>query len=91
MDILELNPDVLDAVANIVEGYCSKQKSIMDTYLGNTAALSAEWTDDQTLGTMLEEIKHLKSNVEAVMDEIRATYPAYFRDRANYIRSRPKM
>ena len=89
MDKLVLSPEVLDAVASIVEGYCNKQKSIMDAYLSQTAALSSEWTDNRTMGTMLEEIRILKRKVEDVMDEIKGTYPREFRDKASQIRSRP--
>lgn len=91
MDVLDLDPVVLESTATIVEGYCNRQKSIMDDYLRNTSSLSSEWTDDQTLGPLLEEIKRMKSSVTSIMDEIRATYPKYFRDKAEQIRNRPKM
>ena len=91
MDVLDLDPVVLESTATIVEGYCNRQKSIMDDYLRNTSSLSSEWTDDQTLGPLLEEIKRMKSSVTNIMDEIRATYPKYFRDKAEQIRNRPKM
>lgn len=90
MDILELNPDVLESTANIVEAYCHRQKSIMIDYLNNTYALSSEWTDDQTLGPMIQEIRQMKSAVESVMDEILSVYPNYFRSKAEQIRNRPK-
>lgn len=91
MDILDLDPAVLESTATIVEGYCNRQKSIMDEYLSSTSSLSSEWTDDQTLGQLLEGIKRMKSSVTTIMDEIRATYPKYFRDKAEQIRNRPKM
>lgn len=90
MDVLDLDPAVLEATAAIVEGYCNRQKSIMDDYLSSASSLSSEWTDDQTLGPLLEEIKRMKNNVITLMDEIRATYPRYFRDKAEQIRNRPK-
>lgn len=91
MDILDLDPTVLESTATIVEGYCNRQKSIMDEYLSSISSLSSEWTDDQTLGPLLEEIKRMKSSVTTIMDEISATYPKYFRDKAEQIRNRPKM
>ena len=90
MDILDLDPSVLDDTASIVENYCARQTAIMDEYVNNTSSLGAEWTDDQTFGTMLEEVKRLKNGVVEIMDEIRGTYPQYFRERADYIRRRPK-
>ena len=91
MDILDLNPEVLESTASIIEGYCNKQKNIMETYLSSTTALSSDWTDDQTMGPLLEEIRRMKSSVEGVMDEILSTYPNYFRGKAEQIRNRPKM
>ncbi|MDE6435209.1 MAG: hypothetical protein K2L07_13375 [Lachnospiraceae bacterium] len=90
MDILDLNPEVLESTASIIEGYCNRQKSIMADYLSSTASLSSDWTDDQTLGSMLEEIKQMKNAVEGVMDEILTAYPNYFRSKAEQIRNRPK-
>lgn len=90
MDILELDPEVLDVTASIVEGYCDKQTSIMDSFLSNTFALNSEWSDDQTFGTLLEEVRRLRDTVLTLMHEIRATYPQYFRERATFIRQRPK-
>lgn len=91
MDILDINPEVLESTASIIEGYCNKQKSIMDGYLSETSSLSSDWADDQTLGPLLEEIKQMKNSVEGVMDQILSTYPAYFRGKAEQIRNRPKM
>ncbi len=90
MDVLDLNPEVLEAIASIVEGYCNRQKSIMSDYMSKTSFLSGEWTDDQTLGPLLEEINQMKSAVEGVMDEILSIYPNYFRGKAEQIRNRPK-
>lgn len=91
MDNLDLNPEALESTASIVEGYCNKQKAIMDGYLGQTSSLSSDWTDDQTLGPLLEEIKQMKNSVERIMNEILSTYPKYFRGKAEQIRNRPKM
>lgn len=90
MDILDLDPEVLDTTAGLVEGYCNRQTAIMDEYLSNTSALASEWSDDQTFGSLLEEVKRLKDSVVTLMDEIRGTYPQYFRDRAEFIRRRPR-
>lgn len=90
MDILDLDPAVLDSIASIIEGYCSKQESIMDDYLVGTYSLSSEWSDDQTFGSMLEEIRKLRTSVVDLMNEIKATYPKYFREKAEQIRNIPK-
>ncbi len=90
MDDLSLDPDVLETTASIIEGYCSRQTDIMDSYLSDTTSLSSEWSDDQTLGKLLEEIKILRGNVVNVMNEIRGAYPSFFRKKAEQIRSRPK-
>lgn len=90
MDIFDLNPDVLDTTASIIEGYCVRQREIMDGYLGDVSSLSSEWDDDKTMGSMLLEIRQMKSTVESLMDEIRSTYPAFFRQKAEQIRNRPK-
>ena len=90
MDILNFDPEVLEGTATIIEGYCVRQKNIMDDYLRQVAALSSEWTDDQTLGTLLEEIVRMKLKVTTLMDEIRTTYPQYFKGKATQIRNRPR-
>lgn len=90
MEILDLNPDVLESTASIIVEYCNTQKNIMAEYMGNTSALSSEWTDDQTLGPLLEEIKQMREAVEDIMDEILSIYPKYFRNKAEQIRNRPK-
>ena len=90
MDVFDFDPAVLEATASIVEGYCLKQCEIMDDYMDNMASLSSEWDDDVTMGKLLEEIRQLKSSVESVMDEIRANYPGFFRQKAEQIRNRPK-
>lgn len=89
MEILNLNPDTLDSVANIVEAYCKKQISIMDEYLSKTGSLSSGWSDDQTIGQLLKEINNLKRQVESISNEIQSSYPRYFRDKAEQIRRRP--
>ena len=90
MSNIEIDPEVLDTTATIVEGYCNRQKTIMEDYLSNASALASDWTDDKTLGPLLEEIRTIKNNVTTLMDEIRTKYPRYFREKAEEIRNRPK-
>jgi len=90
MDQLALNPEALDGTATIIELYCNKQRDTMGAYLSNVMTLSSEWNDDQTMGMLLQEIRQMKQSVESVMDEIRSQYPAYFRQKAEQIRNRPK-
>lgn len=91
MDNLELSPQALDTTATIIELYCKKQMSIMTEYLTLTSSLSSDWTDHETLGSLLEEINRLKNNVENIMSEILSVYPKFFREKAEQIRRRPKM
>ncbi len=91
MDNLELDPAVLETTATVIEGYCNRQKSIMDDYLSSITSLSSEWQDDETLGPLIEEIRRMKTSVINVMDEIMAIYPNYFRNKAAQIGSRPKL
>ena len=89
MSVLDLDPNVLEKTATIIEDYCRRQQSIMDDYLNKTSSLSYEWTDDKTLGTLLEEIKLLRNRVVDVMNEIRNIYPRFFIEKADEIRHRP--
>lgn len=90
MNILKLDPNVLEQTADIIELYCLKQMEIMDSYLKNISYLTNEWEDDETLGKIIEEIRILKSQVGTVMDEINEVYPKYFKEKAEFIRRRPK-
>lgn len=90
MSAMDLDPNVLDMTATIIENYCKKQQEIMDSYLSDISGLTGEWDDDKTMGTMLEEIRQMQTAVEGVMDEIRRTYPGFFRQKAEQIRQRPK-
>lgn len=90
MDVMELDPNVLDATADIIQIYCSKQKLVMDDYLRKMQALSYEWQDDETIGKLLQEIRTLSNSVERVMDILRIKYPEYFKKQAEIIRQRPK-
>lgn len=91
MELLKLDPEVLEATATIIENYCNRQKNIMDAYLSRTSSLSSEWSDDQTFGSLISEITVLKNTVIGIMDEILSTYPRYFRGKADQIRNRPRM
>lgn len=90
MDILKFDDKVLDTTADIIEGYCDKQSSVIDEYVSKMNGLSSEWSDDETFGSLLEEVKSLQSGINDLMEQIRGSYPAYFRDKAEYIRNRPK-
>ena len=90
MDILELDPEVLDTTADIIEGYCDKQASLMEEYVSKINGLSSEWSDDETFGSLLAEVKRLQGGINDLMEQIRDGYPDYFRGRAEYIRNRPK-
>ena len=90
MENLETSPEALESAANIVDAYCRTQKSVMDTYLRNATSMQSEWVDDKTLGSLLEEIRHLNTIVSALMDEIQSYYPRYFRKKAEMLRNRPK-
>ena len=90
MDNLDLDPNVLDAVANIIVLYCNKQKAIMDDYKIKMHSLSYDWQDDETIGRLLQEIDVLSKSVEDIMDVIRINYPEYFKKRAEIIRHTPK-
>ena len=63
MENLETSPEALESAANIVDAYCRTQKSVMDTYLRNATSMQSEWVDDKTLGSLLEEIRHLNTIV----------------------------
>lgn len=91
MDVFDLNPEVLETTATIVEGYCKKQCEIMDDYMSYISSLSSEWDDDVTMGKLLEEIRQMRHSVENVMDEIRANYPGYFRKRPNRSATDPNL
>ncbi len=90
-DILDLDPAVLRMVATAIEGYCGRQTEVMNEFFSNVSAAGSEWTDDQTFGALLEQVRLLKENVVNIMDEIRATYPQYFNDKAEFIENRPTM
>lgn len=90
MDVFDLDPVALETTASIIEGYCTKQREIMADYVSHISALSSDWDDDVTMGTLLSEITQMRSSVENLMNEICTTYPSFFRAKAEVIKSRPK-
>lgn len=89
MDNLQLDPNILLAVADIISAYTQKQRETMRTYLTKITSLIPEWNDDETLGTLIQEINLMLRQVNDKMDAIESTYPSYFRMRAEQISSRP--
>ena len=89
MDALKLDPQVLEDTAAQITNYCVIQNQVMDDYLSRMSSLQNEWTDDQTIGPLLEEIRLLKSSIINLMNEIHTIYPNYFREKAEQIRRRP--
>ena len=91
MNALDINPEVLEQTAKIIESYCQNQKNIMRDYLRKISSLSSEWTDDVTLGSLIREITQLEKSVNDIMNEILESYPNFFRKKAEQIRNRPKL
>lgn len=89
MDNLTLNAEVLTATADIITVYTNKQKQIMRDYLSKIIALIPNWNDDETFSPLISEINTLKNEVTTKMEIIEATYPSYFRSKAESISSRP--
>ena len=87
--MLIFDPEVLLATADIIKGYCAKQREIMDDYFSKIMALKSEWSDDETFGSMVEEIRNLSRDFLDIIDEIESTYPEYFRSKAQLILERP--
>ena len=89
MEELILSPETLFAIADIVDGYCSKQRETINVYYAQMMALDSEWRDDKTFGTIMQEISLLKNKAITALDEIYNYYPKYFRKRAQTILERP--
>lgn len=89
-DIMNLNPDVLDNVADAIEKYIFLQNKIIDEYVDNMHGLQKDWDDAETIGKVLFEIRQIVKTIIDVEDEILRVYPKYFREKANEIRMRPK-
>lgn len=91
MDNLTLDAEALFAIADIIDGYCAKQRETINVYYAQIMALESEWRDDETFGGIAEELRKLKINAVAVLDEVYNTYPKYFRRKAQHILERPVM
>ena len=89
MDILQLDPEALREVARSIKEYCAIQKDLIDGYLSQVSSLSGEWSDDETMGKLIEHISMLSNRVNSLMEQILSVYPSYFEERADYINSRP--
>ena len=88
-DIMNLNPDVLENVADVIEKYISIQNKTIEDYVDRMHNLQREWDDDETIGKILNEIRLIVNVITDIEDEILKTYPKYFRERAQEIRKRP--
>lgn len=89
MEELVLDVEFLFNIADIVDDYCVKQREVVDVYYAQIMALESEWRDDETFGTMVQELNALKTQAIAILDEVYDTYPQYFRKRAQQILERP--
>lgn len=89
MDELILDPNSLYAIADVICGYCARQKELLDAYYSQIMTLESEWRDDETFGSIAQEINILKNNAIIALDEINETYPKYFREKAQQILARP--
>lgn len=91
MDILILDEESLLIIAETITNYCVKQKELLDTYYSKIISLESEWNDDETFGSLIEEINTLRIKAHKYLDEINNIYPRYFRAKAQHILNRPKM
>lgn len=89
MEDLVLDADTLFGIADVVDGYCAKQREVINVYYAQIMALESEWRDDETFGSLVEELNSLKTQALALIEEIYETYPKYFRKRAQQILERP--
>lgn len=89
MDNLTLDAEALFAIADVIDGYCAKQREIVNVYHAQILALESEWRDDRTFNTMVEELNALRTQALAMLDDIYNIYPKYFRERAREITARP--
>lgn len=90
MDNLLLDAETLFSTADIVDNYCARQRETINVYYAQIMTLEAEWEDDETFGGIVEEIIRLRSQTLAIIEQVRTTYPKYFRERAQQIIARPK-
>lgn len=89
MDDLVLDAESLFNIADIIDGYCAKQREVVNVYHAQIMALESEWRDDETFGTMMQELNALRTQAIAILDEVYEVYPKYFRQRAQRILERP--
>ena len=88
-NILDLDAESLFSLADIIDGYCAKQREIINVYYAQIMALESEWRDDETFGGIANEVVKLRTELTKVLDEIYYTYPKYFRQKAQSILERP--
>ncbi len=89
MDDLVLDAESLFNIADIIDGYCAKQREVVNGYHAQIMALESEWRDDETFGTMVQELNALRTQAITILDEVYEIYPKYFRARAQQILERP--
>lgn len=89
MDDLVLDADTLFGIADVIDGYCAKQREVVNVYYAQIMALESEWRDDETFGSLIEELNSLKTQALALIEEVYENYPKYFRNRAQQILERP--
>ncbi len=90
MDDLVLDANTLFSIADIIDGYCARQREVVNVYYAQIMALESEWRDDETFETLVEELDVLRAQAIAIIDEVYETYPKYFRQRAQHILERPR-
>ena len=89
MKDLTIDHDILIATADIITAYTKRQKEVVQKYLSNFTSLVPNWSDDETFAPLITEINTLRKAVIDKMEIIEATYPSYFRNKAETISSRP--
>lgn len=89
MDDLVLDADLLYHVADVIGGYCAKQREVVNVYYAQIMALESEWRDDETFGSLVEELTDLKAKALDAIEEVYGLYPKYFRKRAQEVFERP--
>lgn len=89
MDELVLDDATLLVIADVINGYCAKQRDIVNNYYAKIITLDSDWQDDDTFSSLVGEIALLKSQAIETVDLINDVYPKYFRARAQHISDRP--
>ena len=89
IDEIQIDAEALNMTANIIAIYTKKQKDVMRDFLSKFTALIPNWNDDETFSPLINEINRLRNEVTTQMEIIEATYPSYFRAKAESITSRP--